>query len=446
MSPDLVIIGAGSAGLGAAKAAEWCGLDYVVLEASHRIGGRAYTETPAPGIHFDLGCHWIHTASRNPFTHLLHAYDMEVQQNWKWRTNFFIGNRWIQDDEAAQFEQSAHEGMAALAKRGKDIAAMDTYDRNNVWAPVVDYWISLNYSTDPDQVSLRDITDFEDTGEGEDWPVKQGLGTLLSRFGSGVPVSLNSPVIELDSTGKQIVVKTKVGDISAPFVIVTVSTGILNAGDIKFTPSLPEWKRDAIENLQLGNHNRICLVFDRDVFDGYTRDTATYFDDADPPMSFSIRPFGLNYAVGVTGGRFADWLERAGQQASIDYARERLVHMFGADAGRHLVRSVVSAWRGEPWIRGAYSATAPGAYGARGNLAEPIDEKLLFAGEATSENFMDTVHGAYISGVREALRVGRTLAKTMRKASATDPEKLSWLLTQAQSDKAVQHECDLKRR
>ena len=74
MRVDVVILGAGAAGIGAAKAVRSLGLGYVVLEASHRIGGRAYTEAITPDIRFDLGCHWLHAASRNPFTQLLGRY------------------------------------------------------------------------------------------------------------------------------------------------------------------------------------------------------------------------------------------------------------------------------------------------------------------------------------------------------------------------------------
>ena len=250
------------------------------------------------------------------------------------------------------------------------------------------------------------------------------------RFGSDLPVRLNTAVTEIDSTGTHIVVKTHKGEVTAPNVIVTVSTGILNSGDIRFKPELPEWKRSAIEKLQLGNHNRICLVYDRNVFGGYADQTATYLGGGDDmPMYFEIKPFGFNYAVGSTGGRFADWLERAGQDASIDFARERLVHMFGSEAGRNIVKAVVTAWRGDPWVRGAYSAVAPGSHGARKDLGASVDDRIFFAGEATSPNFMQTAHGAYISGVRAAQQVIASLGKKEKKTM--DAEQLAWFLVKS---------------
>lgn len=429
METDVVIVGAGAAGIGAAKTAQRHGLNYLVLEASHRIGGRAYTESPTSEIRFDLGCHWLHSASRNPFTRLLDVYGMQADP-WVWHSHFYQEGRWLEGTgDFTEFESTVNETMLDLARQGRDIPMAEVYDRDHKWAPLYDYVVSLLSSADPDQVSFRDLTDYEDTGEGEDWPVAQGYGTLIARFGSDLPVVLNTPVTEIDSTGETILVKTHQGDVTASSVIITVSTGILNANDIRFKPQLPEWKREAIRNLPLGNHNRICLIYDRNVFGDHSGQTATCLDGDDGPMYFEIRPFGHNYTVGSTGGRFADWLERAGQRTAIDYAREKLVHMFGSEAGKHIVKTVVTAWRGDPWVRGAYSATAPGSHGAREVLGRAVDDRMFFAGEATSQNFMATAHGAYISGVRAVQQVAASLGVGADKT--LDAEKLSWQLVKA---------------
>lgn len=423
---DVVIIGAGAAGIGAAKAAQRIGLKFVMLEASHRIGGRAYTESPAPDVYFDLGCHWLHAASRNPFTQLLRPYGMQVGP-WAWHTHFYQEGSWMDSHgDFLTFEANVYQAMQELARQGRDVSVAEVYDREHKWAPFYDYVVSLLFSVDPDQVSVREFTDFEYTGEGEDWPVREGYGTMIDRYGSDLPVNLNTPVTEIDATGKGVLVKTQRGEISASKVIVTASTGVLNANDIRFKPRLPAWKRDAMHSLQLGNHNRICLIYDRNVFADHPGQTATCLDGDEIPMYFEIRPFGQNYAVGSTGGRFADWLERAGQEASIDYAREKLVRMFGSDAGKNVVKSVVTAWRGDPWVRGAYSATAPGRHGARKDLSRPVDDRIFFAGEATSLNFMATAHGAFISGVRAALEVAASVGVSLEEDLSA--EQLSWQL------------------
>ena len=184
--------------------------------------------------------------------------------------------------------------------------------------------------------------------------------------------------------------------------IVTVSTGILGGGDIRFRPDLPDWKQEAVAALPLGNHNRIGLLFDRDVFgDDHPRTVPALPGDGEP-MVFNLRPFGQDYAVAFTGGRFADWLERAGVAASADLAKENLKKVFGADILRHVVGHRVSAWRGDGWNKGAYSAARPGQAQMRARLAAPIEERLFFAGEATSSEFYTTVHGAYLTGIEAA--------------------------------------------
>ena len=423
---DLVIIGAGAAGIGAAKAATKLGLSFIVVEASHRVGGRGYTERPTAEIAFDLGCHWLHGVNKNPLTQLPDVYKMEVttdQSNW----GFFQQGQWLGAKEEAsfdEFEATSNNAIEQIKKTNQDQALFETYDQDNRWAPFLNYWISLNSSTDPDLVSARDCADFEIEDMGGDWPVKQGLGALLTRFANDIPVQLNSAVGEIDSSGKHVIVKTVKGDIEAKSVIVTVSTGVLNAQDIRFKPSLPVSKQEAINNLQLGNHNRICLIYDRDVFPDYQNDSAVCLDGEEPPLYFEISPFGLNYAVGSTGGRFADWLERVGPEASVDYAKEKLKLMFGSDVVKHIQSTVVTAWRGDPWIKGAYSVVTPGAYGARQQLAQSTDNRIYFAGEATSPNYCETVHGAYVSGVRSALQV----ADHHLGASHHNPEDLAWLL------------------
>ncbi len=116
--------------------------------------------------------------------------------------------------------------------------------------------------------------------------------------------------------------------------------------------------------------------------------------------------------VGLTGGRFADWLERAGVEASADLAKENLKRAFGADIVKHVVGHNVTAWRGDPWVRGAYSAALPGQAHQRARLAEPLDERLYFAGEAASTDFFSTTHGAHLTGIRAARAAARSLRRT----------------------------------
>ena len=399
---DIVIIGAGAAGIGAARRLASLGADFIWLEASHRVGGRGYTEEILPGVPFDLGCHWMHSASLNPMVGFADELGFTYSKQGYPRAGF-INGKWItpaEVEEFGTFYERQEELMEEKIGVSSDCSVYEATDRESKWTALFDYYQSLDCSHDVDQISVRDQLRYNDTDE--NWPLKEGYGSLLAKLCGKIPVSLNSAVRNVDWSGRTIKLETTAGTITANKVIVTVSTGILGAGDIRFTPDLPDWKQEAIAALPLGNHNRICIGFDRDVFGPDACDGFTSGDEDGDYFSINIKPFGAHYAVGVTGGRFADWLERAGQQASVDYMQQKLKSAFGSEITKHASAQIVTAWRGDPWVKGAYSGAIPGQAHQRAELARPLDDRVFFAGEATSEEFFATAHGAYLSGIAAA--------------------------------------------
>ncbi|MEE8143900.1 MAG: NAD(P)/FAD-dependent oxidoreductase [Kiloniellales bacterium] len=409
-SVDVAVIGAGAAGLGAGRWLHDQGVSFVVLEASHRLGGRGYTEEIAPGVYFDLGCHWMHSASLNPFVEMADRAGFTYRKGTFDRT-LHVADRWAseaEDRDCDAFFARSYADLRQAAAAGRDVSVAEVTERGHKWTPLFDYWVSLNYSADSDQVSTVDLASYRDTGE--DWPLKEGYGNLIARLGTGLPIDLDAAVTRIDWSGRDIRLTTPKGEVSAAAIILTVSTGILGSGDVRFVPGLPDWKQEAIAALPLGNHNRICLVFDRNAFgEDHPRSVTVLTPDSEP-MAFLIRPFSQNYVHAMTGGRFADWLEQAGVEASADLAKEALRKAFGADITKHVVRHSVTAWRGDPWVKGAYAAPSPGAAHQRAALARPIDDRLFFAGEATSREFWATAHGAYLSGISAAKAAARDFA------------------------------------
>jgi len=401
-SLDVAVVGAGAAGLGAGRRLKELGVSFALFEAAHRIGGRGYTEDIAPGVPFDLGCHWLHSASLNPFVAMADAAGFTYRRGTFDRTLRFATD-WAQstdDKDCDSFFQRSEAALRAAHAAGRDVAVAEVVERESPWTGLFDYWVSLNTSVDSDQASAVDLYNYRDTGE--DWPLKNGYGRLIARLGEGLPIALNAAVTAIDHSGKEIRLTTPKGTVIAKAAIVTVSTGILGGGDIRFTPDLPDGKQRAVADLPLGCHNRIGLLFDHNVFGDDHPRGATVLSGQGEPMSFHIRPFGHNHVHGMTGGRFADWLERADVDASADLAKENLKKAFGSDITKHVVRHLVSAWRGDPWVKGAYSAARPGCAHQRARLAEAVDGRLFFAGEATSEEFFATAHGAYLTGIRAA--------------------------------------------
>lgn len=407
---DVVIIGAGSAGIAAAKTARERGLKFRVVEASHRIGGRAHTEEIAPGTVLDLGCHWLHSGSLNPYAGIADALGFTYRKEPYGRDLHVDGN-WASEARIEEFESYADASYAtihAAVESGRDVAVAEVLDNEHRCAPLLHYWLSLGFSTDCDQVSTVDVTSYRDTDE--NWPVREGYGALVARFGANVPVELNCAATRVDWSGKGVRVSTGKGALEACSVIVTVSNGILGAGDIDFSPALPVSKQEAIDALPIGNYNYICLRFDRNVLGPDHPPNVSYYDGSDRQMWFRARPFGYDYIVGATGGRFATWLERAGVEASADYARECVTKIFGADIFKHYAGRTVSAWGSDPWVKGAYSAARPGQGHQRATLAEPVAGRVFFAGEATSSEFFSTCHGAYFTGIRAANEVADALS------------------------------------
>ena len=395
---DIAIIGAGIAGLRAAQVLQDAGMDFLLLEGAHRIGGRAYTEQVRPGEVFDLGAHWMHVASHNPFKpiadHLGFRYFEEKPPEL-----ICEDGKWLGDEAAREYGaycDRQFDRMEAALAGGGDLSVFDATDQESRWAPYFNFYSSLDHSVDVDQASAAAYLDYDE--EVEDCPIVEGLGTLVARWGRDVPVHLNCAVTQIDWSGRKILLKTAKGTVRANKIIITVSTGILGAGDINFTPRLPDWKMEAIRGLPLGNQNRICLGFDRNPFgDDLPASFLAKFGDEEA-IHIHINPFGYQYVEFTNGGRFADWLEAAGQQAAVDYYSDKLCQLFGTDITRGMDREIVTAWRTEPWVRGAYSTALPGCYPLREKMAESIDERLYFAGEACSKRSNASIQGAYWTG------------------------------------------------
>ncbi len=410
---DLIIVGAGAAGIGAAKQARAKGLTFKVLEASHRIGGRAYTEYIGPKRQpFDLGCHWMHSASLNPMVKIADEFGFSYSKDGFGRLLIVAHGEESEDRSGWDaFYAKAHELIAAAVADGREAPVIDLVPRDDPWTRSFDYIFSLHTSFDPDQVSAADLEAYNDTDE--NWPLREGYGELIAKFGADVPVELNVQATQIDWSGTGIRVETPKGTVVGKAAVITVSTGVLGAGDILFDPVLPDDKLGAIQHLPLGSHNRIALVFDAPVFGDEAPSGLAVLpeDENDVQMSFQLNPFGYDYAVGFTGGRYSDWLENAGENAAVEIAMEKLKRAFGNDIAKHLVASTVTAWRGDPWVRGAYSAAEPGHADKRDVLREPLADRLFFAGEATHASFYSTCHGAYLSGIDAVGAAARTLAE-----------------------------------
>ncbi len=399
---DVAVIGAGAAGLAAAKTLRARGANVVVLEAKARIGGRAFTETDTLGVPFDHGCQWLHSASRNPFVSIAEGMGLAVAPDERPR-GIWLDGRWATEAEVEDWRQYADqsfEAMEAAARKGCDIAVAEILPGQARWSALFDAWLGMVSAVNTDKASTADHTNYVDTEE--NWLVTGGYGALIVRWGAGLPVSLNTAVRRVNWRGKSIVIETPRGALSARNVVVTVSTAVLASERIVFDPPLPDWKREAIEALPLGAANKVAFRFDRDVFGVPAGQWAVYSTDGADAFSFQVRAQSTPAAIGYVGGKFCDALEASGEAEMLGTALDHLKAIYGNAIAGRVVSAAATAWRGDPYIGGAYSAAWPGQAERRSDLAQPVDERLFFAGEASSCDFFSTAHGAYLSGVAAA--------------------------------------------
>ncbi len=396
---QLLIIGAGAAGIGAAHAARRAGLDYLVVEASHRVGGRGLTEELAPGIPWDLGCHWLHSGGINPLAPVADElgihYDKELPSR-----GFYMNNKRLPETRVAEYDKFCLDIWNKVKEseaNGEDIALSELIDLNSEWAPYYTYWESLMTSEDVDQFSALDLARYEDTDE--NWPVREGYGTLLTRHAESINVELNTAVKCIDWSGAGVTVETSRGTIRADQVVITVSTSVLGARDIDFKPALPLSTQEAIDALPLGIYNNFAMLYEEEwPFDPDTPDRIDYSNGDDINFAFKLRCSGWPYIYCAVAGRQARWLEHQPEKESENLMMTALIDIFGSQFRKKIVKFKSSAWGDDPLIKGAFSASKPGQADQRKVLGAPVGARLFFAGEAASEKAFCTAHGAWQSG------------------------------------------------
>jgi monoamine oxidase len=406
---DIAIVGAGAAGLSAARTACDLGLRTVVLEAKNRIGGRAYTESASLGVPFDHGCRWLHSASRNPFVAIARGLGYAPFAEQRVR-HVFLGDRRADEAEKADWADFAERNFRAIEKAGedgRDVPASQVIERGARWSALFDAWCAMMTSFNTDAVSTLDSARYVETKE--NWVVPQGYGTLIAHYGAGLPVTRDAPVGRIAWDGPRVTLETPQGTVEARAAIVTVSTAVLAGGAIRFDPPLPDWKRSAIEAVPVGAANKIGFAVRRDVFGDPEGRFSIFSSDRADAMHFHVRPCGDPVVSAYVGGRVCDALEKDGPEAMKALALERLKAIFGADIETEIAGSVVTGWRGDPFIGGGYSMARPGQAHRRADLATPLADRLFFAGEATHIDFYSTAHGAHLSGIAAAEKAGVVL-------------------------------------
>jgi len=405
---DVVVIGAGAAGLGAAKALAAAGRSVTVVEAMGRIGGRAWTSTRDFGVPFDIGCAWLHAADRNPFYPEAQAAGWTLQYHDMALDHLYFGSRKAEAEEfAALSEAEAALNAAIEAHHGPDDRLSTLARECHLENAVSVFNGPMDFGKDDDEISIADFRSAEDLEP--NYFTREGYGALIAHWGREVPVTLSCPARRIRWDGPGVEVETDRGTIRAKAAIVTVSTGVLAFEGIRFTPNLPEAHLAAIYDLPMGLLTKVPLRVTGNRFGLEAFDDILVVGQARHDMFLLCFPFDTDMIVGFVGGDFAWEMEAAGPAAAVDFMSGRLEGMFGSSVRGHVGYGTMTNWAAEPFVRGAYAVAAPGAAGARQVLGTPVGDRMWFAGEALAGGLIQTAAGARLSG--EA--TGRAVAEAL---------------------------------
>jgi len=408
--PDVVVVGAGAAGLATARVLQAAGKSVLILEAAGRVGGRAYTETNTFGAPFDHGCSWLNDGPNNQFVPFARSQGFDLMDHTEAAEAYYVGDRLANATERRARNRgwgSVERALQHAGENERDVAASSVVTRGDGSTGYAETWIGpMDWGVDFTDLSTADYWNAADAGQS--YLVREGLGAVVAQLSQGLTLRLITPVTGIDWSGSGVRVETGQGTVRAKACIVTVSTGVLNAGVIRFTPDLPVWKQEAISQVPMGLLVKIGLQFDGPQFGFSPNNWLSYRVPNQTPAEacyFLTWPFGFDYSVGFAGGAFGWELSAAGKAAAVDFALAEFAKMAGGDARKHFVKGTMSDWANNPLTYGAYAAAKPGHYTARTALARPVGERIFFCGEATGGEHVALINGAYESGVRTARAV-----------------------------------------
>ena len=397
---DVVVVGAGAAGIAALRRLAASPLSVVALEARPRVGGRAHTVLARPELPVDCGAGWVHSADRNLLAGPIEEAGFTLDRSPPhWTRQSF--NQHFPPDEQRAFRAALgafEDRLDATAATGADQPAARLMDPGGRWNVLLDAFSSYYNGAEFDQVSVLDYAAYEDSGV--NWRVREGYGAAVVSFADLARIVTDCPVTTIHHDGPELVLDTPKGRVTARAVVVCVPSPALAGGRLAFSPGLPG-KTQAAAGLPLGLADKVFLGVDHPEalpVEGHLFGRTDHTETG----SYHLRPFGRPYIEVYLGGRCARALEGEGPGATTAFALEELGELMGADFRRGLHSLGETAWASDPWAMGSYSHALPGRAGDRAVLAAPVEERIFFAGEATHPSLYSTVHGAWESGLRAA--------------------------------------------
>lgn len=414
---EVVVVGGGAAGIAAARRLGEADVSCLLVEARSRLGGRAWTiPDPRLGSAIDLGCGWLHSADGNPWIDIAAAQGRKLDHTpppWM-RAG---AQRGFPADQQRDFRQSLNaffERLEDASASGTDKPASDYLEPSNRWNGLIGAIGTYTSGGELADVSAIDLDRYADSGVNA--RALDGYGAVVAAHGVSLNAMLDCSVRHIDHGGRRIRVETARGVVEANAVIVAVPTPLIADGALSFTPALPR-KIEAAAGLPLGLADKLFLTLD-DAEEFELESRMFGRTDRSATGAYHFRPFGRPQIEGYFGGALAHDLERGGPAAFFEFAGAELVGLLGSAFAKRIAMLAMHPWASDPYARGSYSYARPGQADQRSVLAESIDNRLFFAGEACSRHDFSTAHGAYLTGLAAAEEI---IAARSRAAPAPAP-------------------------
>ncbi len=416
-SPEVLVVGAGFAGLAAARALMDGGVSVEVLEARDRIGGRVFTTDTWPDLPIDIGASWIHGRKGNPLTPLAEAAGARMvstdYDSYQEHVAAALTARGVRRSDERRWERLVERAIERAAEVEDDLSLVAAVEAVLAGRALTDaertdlnFYLEGAYGTEWGLAADRLSAHTADEGEyfgGKDVLFPGGYSQVVRHLADGLSVTLGAEVtqVRVASGGG---VEVTVGDVvrRADAVVVTVPLGVLKAGGL-LVEGLSSAAQAAIDRMEMGVLSKTFFRFDKVRWDadvdwhGYLGDPAGRWS-----QWLSLGKLGAPVLLGFNSGAYASEIEASSAEAVIDAALPALRDMFGSSLPRP-VAALTSEWSQDRFALGSYSANSVGVTrGDREALAEPIDDVIFVAGEATEPDYHSTVHGALMSGRRAA--------------------------------------------
>lgn len=431
---SVLVIGAGVAGLTAARDLMKAGHAVTVLEARDRIGGRLCTNNSL-GVPLDEGASWIHGVKNNPIKALANVINANMVTT-SYESGVLYGSDGRETTDDALGLDALDEALQSAVKAGQaattDVSLFNTlWNRTNAARKPADqqsllrFLMSRHYETEygasvsgiwqgakrSTSHCLQEMSThwFDDSRDrlhisGADQVFAKGYGQIANHLALGLSIRMGEKVNAIDYTHAGVTVTTNRGRYTADKVVVTVPLGVLKKSAITFTPPLPSSHSRAIEAIGMGVLNKLYLKFDEPFWD-----TDVDWIESVPPATESTQTWtewvnfqkalGANVIMGFSAADAGVQQEALSDDALVASAMARLRLIYGAAVPAAPVGFVRTQWQRDPFAYGSYSFNALGVTpNTRKALAQPVADRLYFAGEATDPDYYGTVHGAYLSG------------------------------------------------